>query len=113
MKPLLANVVLDLFMRGGPVMLPILLCLIAALVVVMERALWWWSLGRRFNGKSLEETFDAISQGRFQEAVKLTDQPNDPFLSTVHQGLLQAHTSMLGAMQLRANDEIEKGEKYV
>jgi biopolymer transport protein ExbB len=43
----------------------------------------------------------------------MTTDRNDPFLSTIHEGLLHAHSSLLGAMQLRANDEIEKAEKYV
>ena len=105
------NVVFDFFLRGGPIMWPILFCLLAALVVVVERALWWWSLGRRSRGAVLNETFEAIGQGRFEHAVKLTRQANDPHLATVHEGLLHAHTSMLGAMQLRATDEIEHAEK--
>lgn len=111
MNPILANVVVDFFVRGGPIMWPILLCLIAALVVVVERAAWWWSLGRRSRAEALNETFEAINQGRFEHAVKVTRQANDPFLATVHEGLLHAHTSLLGAMQLRATDEIEKAEK--
>ena len=35
----------------------------------------------------------------------------DPFLRTVKDGILHAHTSMLGAMQLRASDELERAEK--
>lgn len=92
-------------------MWPILICLLAALVVVVERSLWWWSLGRRTGGARLNETFEAVSQGRFEHAVKLTRQANDPYLATVHEGLLHAHTSLLGAMQLRATDEIEHAEK--
>jgi biopolymer transport protein ExbB len=111
MKPMLANVVFDLFLRGGPIMWPILACLIAALVVAVERALWWWSLSRRSESAALNETFAAISEGRFDEAVKLTRQSNDPFLATVHDGLRHAHSSMLGAMQLRAMDELEKAER--
>jgi len=111
MNPLFANVAFDFFLRGGPIMWPILLCLIAALVVVVERSLWWWSLGRRSAGDRLNETFEAVSQGRFEQAVKLTRQANDPYLATVHEGLLHAHTSLLGAMQLRATDEIEHAEK--
>ncbi len=111
MSPLFANVVFDFFLRGGPIMWPILFCLLAALVVVTERALWWLSLGRRARGEALNETFEAVSQGRFEHAVKLTRQANDPFLATVHEGLLHAHTSLLGAMQLRATDEIEQAEK--
>ena len=106
-----ANVAVDFFVRGGPIMWPILLCLLAALVVVIERSLWWWSLGRRSRVEVLNETFEAVSQGRFEHAVKLTRQANDPFLATVHEGLLHGHTSLLGAMQLRATDEIEHAEK--
>jgi biopolymer transport protein ExbB len=111
MSPMFANVVFDFFLRGGPIMWPILLCLIAALVVVAERALWWWSLARRSRVETLNETFEAVGQGRFEHAVKLTRKANDPFLATVHEGLLHAHTSLLGAMQLRATDEIEHAEK--
>jgi biopolymer transport protein ExbB len=111
MNLLLANIVVDYFIRGGPVMWPILLCLVAALVVVIERGLWWWSLQRRVREETLSETFEAIAQGRFEQAVRLTRQGNDPFLATVHEGLMHAHTSLLGAMQLRATDEIDRAEK--
>lgn len=111
MNSLLANVVVDFFIRGGPIMWPILFCLVAALCVVTERAMWWWSLVRRTRETKLHETFEAIAQGRFEHAVRLTRNGNDPFLATVHEGLMHAHTSFLGAMQLRATDEIEHAEK--
>jgi len=110
-SPLLANIVLDLFLRGGPVMWPILLCFIAALVVVLERSLWWWSLARRSRSAPLEEAFTALSEGRFADAEQLTRTTDDPFLTTVHEGILHAHTSLLGAMQLRATDELDHAEK--
>src|SRR5262249_45210107 len=50
---------------------------------------------------------------RFEEATMLTQNSDDPFLATVHEGLLHAHSSMLGAMQLRAMDELEKAEKRI
>ena len=37
--------------------------------------------------------------------------PADPFLQTIHEGLVHAHSSMLGAMQLRASKELEAGER--
>ncbi len=111
MNPMLANVAVDTFLKGGPIMWPILLCLIAALVVVVERALWWWQLERRCRDTALRDSFDAIAAGAFDHAVRLTESSEDPFLLTVREGLLHAHTSLLGAMQLRATDELERAEK--
>src|SRR5688572_9286165 len=111
MQPLFANIVVDFFVKGGPIMWPILFCLLAALVVVAERVLWWLGLARRTNHAVLHDTFQAIAEGRFEEAVKLSRPGDDPHLATVQAGLLQAHTSLLGAMQLRATEEIERADK--
>jgi biopolymer transport protein ExbB len=111
MTPLFANVVIDTFIKGGPVMWPILGCLLAALAVVVERTLWWWSLTKRQGGDALNEVLDSIAQGRFEHAAQATQQSNNPMLATIHEGLAHAHTSFLGAMQLRATDEIEHAEK--
>lgn len=111
MKPVIANIVVDLFLRGGPIMWPILFCLVAALIVVAERAIWWLSLNRRSNPEALNDVFQAVAAGQFEHAIKLSRAGDDPHLATVHAGLLQAHTSLLGAMQLRATEEIERAEK--
>jgi biopolymer transport protein ExbB len=111
MNPLLANVVLDFIVKGGPVMWPILLCLLAALVVVVERTLWWWQMGGRCNHDTLEKAFQAIAEGRFADAHELTGNARDPFLATLNEGITHAHSSLLGSMQLRATDEIEHAEK--
>lgn len=111
MTPLFGNVVLDTFVKGGPIMWPILGCLLAALVVVIERGLWWWSLTKRQSAGALDDVLESIAQGRFEQAAQTTRQSNNPFLATIHEGLAHAHTSLLGAMQLRAMDEIEHAEK--
>ncbi len=111
MNPMLANIVVDFFLKGGPIMWPILVALISALVVITERTLWWWGLRRRVRSATLQQSFDAIADGKFDEALKLTDRAEDPFLRLVHDGLVHAHSSLLGAMQLRASDELEGGER--
>ena len=111
MTPILGNIAVDLFVKGGPIMWPILFCFIAALVVVIERAIWWWKLSRETRADVQSEAFAAISAGDFSTALKLVAKGEDPFLRTVKDGILHAHTSFLGAMQLRASDELERAEK--
>jgi len=111
MKPMFANMAVDFFIRGGPVMWPILFCLIAALAVVVERAFWWWRLAARSRTTALDATYEAIAEGRFDDAAEYSADLSNPFLSTVNEGIVHAHSSLLGAMQLRASDELEHAEK--
>ena len=110
-NPIIANVAFDFFLKGGPIMWPILACALAAIVVIAERALWWWQLGRRSTRESLEPTFDAIAKGNFANAEDLSSDSSNPFLATINAGIAHAHTSLLGAMQIRATDEIAYAEK--
>jgi len=111
MKPILANIVVDYFLEGGPIMWPLMVALLAALTVVLERSLWWWLLGRRTRDDTLNKTFDAIAAGEFDSALALASRGNDPFLKTIREGILHAHSSLLGAMQICASDELEHGER--
>jgi biopolymer transport protein ExbB len=107
-----ANIVVDYFNEGGPIMWPILLALLAAMTVVIERSLWWWSLRRRTDAAALTRSYDSIAAGKFDDALALTQGSRDPYLRTVREGLLNAHSSLLGAMQLRASSELEGGERF-
>ena len=111
MHAMLANLIVDWFLKGGPIMWPILGAFAAALTVVLERVLWWWGLWRRSDSAELQQAFDAISAGDFEAAVERTANTHDPFLRTVGDGLRHAHSSLLGAMQLRASDELEGAER--
>jgi biopolymer transport protein ExbB len=112
MHPILANIVIDWFFEGGPIMWPILFAFLAAMTVAIERSFWWLSLRQRTRPGELVQSFEAIADGDFNTALKLTDvSDDDPYLCTVHEGLLHAHSSLLGAMQLRASAELEEGER--
>jgi biopolymer transport protein ExbB len=105
------NIVVDYFLRGGPVMWPILLTFLLGITVVLERSLWWSRLRWRTRSAELQHVYDAIADGEFADALSRSEDADDPFLSTVHEGLVHAHSSLLGAMQIRASDELEHAEK--
>ena len=111
MRFVFAHLAVDFFLKGGLLMWPLVLCLFAALFVVMERSLWWLALKRRCRPEVLISTFEALSNGDFGRAVQLSETSDDPYLLTIADGLLHAHASLLGAMQLRAVAEIERAEQ--
>mgnify|MGYP007100184645 CR=1 FL=1 len=47
MQPILANVVVDLFLKGGPIMYPLLIAAVVAVAVAGERLLWWFRQASR------------------------------------------------------------------
>jgi biopolymer transport protein ExbB len=111
MHSILGNIIVDYFIEGDPVMWPILVALIAGMTVVIERSIWWWELRKSTRAKALDESFNAIAAGAFDRALEITADGDDPELRTVHAGLIHAHSSLAGAMQLAASDELERGER--
>lgn len=107
----LGNIIVNYFEQGGPIMWPILLALFMAIVVIIERSVWWLSLWSRTKSAKLQKCFDLITAGDFAQAIDLSMGAEDPFLRTVNDGLVNAHSSLLGAMQLRASDELERCER--
>ena len=110
---MLANVVLALFIHDGPIMWPVPAAFpAAAAAVVLERSLWWFGLRRRSDTRILEAAFAGSRASDFARATELTVGSGDPHLRTVHDRLPNAHSSLLGEMELRASDELEGGERF-
>lgn len=107
---MLANIVVETFLRGGWVMWPILATFFLALCVLLDRAVWWLRLRATLQTSKQEKARDAIGTGDFQAAWELTRNTTDPFLTNLGEGMTHAHTSMLAAMQLDATHLIGKSE---
>lgn len=107
---LLANLVVDTFIKGGWVMWPILISFFLALCVILDRVIWWLRFRSTLRPTAQETARDAIGTGAFQQAWDLTENSADPFLCNLREGMTHAHTSMLAAMQLHATHLIEKSE---
>lgn len=107
---MLANTVVETFIKGGWVMWPILASFFLAFCVILDRVIWWLRFRATLRPAAQEQARDAIGTGGFQEAWKLSSDTPDPFLINLREGMTHAHTSMLAAMQLHATHLIEKSE---
>ncbi len=107
------NAALDLFLKGGPVMYPILLVSLIAGTVILERVFWWLRERSRKRTATLNRVYDAIQEGDVEKASRLAEDSSDPRLRVVWQGLNNQHDSMQGALQMAAAVEIQRASRFL
>jgi biopolymer transport protein ExbB len=110
---MLANIIVQFFLKGGPVMWPILICALVAVAVVGERSFWWWRESRKREPEKMEKLLAALENADFDAAVQISEDSEDPVIRMIHRGLSHAHTSMQGALQLAAGIELEQAGRFL
>ena len=110
---MLANILVEYFEKGGPVMWPILVTGIVAVAVVGERTFWWIRESLRRDPVTLEKLFAALENGDFREAGQLSKDSKDPIIRTVYHGLNHFHSSLQGALQVAAGVELQRAGRFL
>jgi biopolymer transport protein ExbB len=110
---MMANIVVEFILHGGPVMYPILACALVAVAVVGERSFWWMREASRRDPKKLEQILAALENEDVPAAAKIAEGSPDPVIRMIHNGLLHAHTSLEGALQLGAGIELERAGRFL
>ena len=107
------NALVDNFVKGGPIMWPILLVSITAIAVVLERVFWWLFRWMRRDPKRIEKVFTAIENGDVAEASRLSRGSRDSVLRMMWNGLNHQHASLQGALQVAAGIEIKRAGRFL
>lgn len=113
---MIANIVLQFFLYGGPVMWPILVCALVAVAVVGERAFWWMRESGRRDPNRLGQILAALENADTAAAAQLAAGSEDPVIRVIRQGLEHvghAHGSLLGALQLAAGIELKRAGRFL
>jgi biopolymer transport protein ExbB len=110
---MMANIVIEFFQKGGPVMWPILVCALVAVAVVGERAFWWLRESSRRDPKKLEQLLAALENSDIPAAIKIAEGSEDPVVRMIYRGLNHVHASMEGALQLAAGIELERAGRFL
>lgn len=110
---MLANILVEYFERGGPMMWPMLLTALVTVAVVGERTVWWVREGLRRNPAGLEKVFAALEAGDMHTAQQLTKDAADPVLRMIDHGLSRRHASLPGALQVAAGAELQKAGRFL
>lgn len=113
MTPILANTLVDLFHKGGPIMWPIVLVSVFAIAVIAERSWWWLMLARSRKPQVLEQVLTALDKGDAGSAQQLCANASDPVLRVLHAGITHRHASITSALQAAAGIEIKQAGRFL
>jgi biopolymer transport protein ExbB len=111
--PFLSNALVELFLKGGPIMWPIALLTLFSVAVIVERAWWWFLLSRNRDATLLDTVLTALEAGDVAEALKLCGGSADPVLRVISAGITHRHASLQGALQAAAGVEIKRAGRFL
>jgi biopolymer transport protein ExbB len=107
------NIVIQYFIKGGWIMWLILPVSLAAVSVILERAIWWNNHRRKRDNAKLDQVFGFLEEGNVVDASTIARQSHDPRLQVIYHGLNHHHSSLEGALQIAAGIEIERSGRFI
>ena len=104
---------IDIFLKGGPIMYPLLACSIISLTVIIERLLFWGREDMRRNQPLVDEILELCRVGDW-EAVRIKAAGSkDYVIKILISGILHREFSMTKAMETASADEIRRMRRYL
>jgi biopolymer transport protein ExbB len=103
---------LDIFISGGPVMYPLLVCSIIVLTVVIERLFFWIGTDVRSNQPLVDEVLELCRTGDWEAVREKTAGSKDYIVKILINGILHRDFSMTKAMESAAAEEIKGMRRY-
>ncbi len=96
------------FLKGGPVMWPLLLCSIVALAAVIERTIFWISERGAQNDGLIHRLLHLAERGLLDEAAAGAKDSRDPVARILSNGLSHHHFSLQGALEVAVQAELAR-----
>lgn len=104
---------IDVFIKGGPIMYPLLICSILALTVIIERAIFWIVEDHR-RDQTLVDKVLSLAQGGDWVAVRARiGNSKDFIIRILVAGILHREFSMSKAMETAASDELDRMRQHL
>ncbi|MGD9896909.1 MAG: MotA/TolQ/ExbB proton channel family protein [Candidatus Methylacidiphilaceae bacterium] len=101
----------QLFLKGGPIMWPILLLSVATVAVLFERFLFLMTEGRRRDIKLVRKMFELVEHGRVGQALSAGEKSKDAVVRVLVEGLRHKDGSISDALLEAANSQLDRYNK--
>jgi biopolymer transport protein ExbB len=103
----------EFFVKGGPVMYPLLACSIIALTVVIERILFWVREDIRRNQPLVDDVLELCQRADWDAVRERAKGSRDYVVRILVNGILHREFSMTKAMETAAADEIKRMRRFL
>ncbi|MDY7032768.1 MAG: MotA/TolQ/ExbB proton channel family protein [Thermodesulfobacteriota bacterium] len=104
---------MEYFLKGGPIMYPLLLCSFISLTVVIERIIFWIREERRKTPTLVDEILNLSEKGDYQKAVEIASSSGDYVAKVLFCGLVHRDFSLISALEMAASQEIQRMKRYL
>lgn len=104
---------IDVFLKGGPIMYPLLICSIIALTVIIERMIFWIVEDHRREQALVNDVLSLAERGDWETVRTSIGDSKDFALRILVAGILHKEFSMAKAMETAATDEIDRMRQHL
>ena len=104
---------IEIFIKGGPVMYPLLACSIISLTVIIERILFWIREDMLRDQSLVDDILELCRKGEWDEVKGRVAGSKDYIIRILVSGILHKEFSMTKAMETAATDEIKRMRSYL
>jgi len=96
--------------KGGPVMIPLVVCSVVALAVVIERVGFWWRHG---DVGPAERALELAERGKLDEALEIARRSGTATARVIAAGLAERQAPPAAAMEAAAQTEMGRLRSYL
>ncbi len=104
---------IDVFLKGGPIMYPLLICSIIALTVIIERMIFWIVEDHRRDQALVNDVLSLAERGDWETVRTSIGDSKDFALRILVAGILHKEFSMAKAMETAATDEMDRMRQHL
>jgi len=96
------------FVRGGPIMYPLLICSLISVAVIVERIIFWLSAERGRDTLVISEMLQLAEKGLYEKAAQRARGSQDYIARVLLEGIVHRNYSLSQALEMGAEDAIKR-----
>jgi biopolymer transport protein ExbB len=102
---------LSFFIRGGPIMYPLLICSLVSVAIIVERIIFWLEVKRGRDTLLISEMLQLAEKGHYDKAAQRARGSRDYIARVLLEGIVHRNYSLSQALEMGAEEEVKRMRK--